>query len=65
MSWSPGMNRMTVAMFERLIGEGGLRPLRRRYRTAGGLPVVDGLPFLREFFVNMVDAELAPAEQHR
>ena len=65
MSWSPGMNRMTVAMFERLIGEGGLRPLRRRYRTAGGLPVVDGLPFLREFFDNMVDAELAPAEQHR
>ncbi len=60
-SWSPGMNRMTVAKFERLVAECGLLPLRRRDRTAANLPLVSAIPGVREFFVNIIDAELAPA----
>ncbi|WP_375203194.1 class I SAM-dependent methyltransferase [Hyphococcus sp.] len=60
-SWSPGMNRMTVARFERLVAECGLVPVRRRDRTAANLPLVSAIPGLREFFVNIIDAELAPA----
>ncbi len=62
-SWSPGMNGMTVAMFERLIADCGLRAVRRRDHTAAGLPVMGKIPMVREFFVNIIDAELAPRDE--
>ncbi|WP_428409477.1 class I SAM-dependent methyltransferase [Hyphococcus sp.] len=62
-SWSPGMNRMTVAMFERLIAGCGLRAVHRRDRTAANLPLVGKVPLVREFFVNLIDAELAPTDE--
>ena len=59
-SWSPGMNRMTLAKFERLIAECGLVPVQRRDRTAANLPGLSAIPGVRELFVNIIDAELAP-----
>lgn len=57
-----GLNRMTLARFERVVAAAGLRLERRRYRCVKGLPLLDRIPVARELFVNVVDAVLAPAE---
>ncbi|MFL5541699.1 MAG: class I SAM-dependent methyltransferase [Longimicrobiaceae bacterium] len=56
-----GLNRMTLARFERAVAAAGLRLERRRYRCVKGLPLLDRIPLARELFVNVVDAVLAPA----
>lgn len=56
--YEPGLNRMSVRKFERLVAAAGLRASRRRYATVAGLPLVGRLPLLRELFVNHVAAVL-------
>jgi SAM-dependent methyltransferase len=60
--YSPDMNRMTVSGFERLLRNCGARNEFVTYRTVKDLPLVGRIPFLREFFVNQVDAVLVPAD---
>jgi SAM-dependent methyltransferase len=49
-----GMNRMTVAKFEKIIAESGLEVRYRRYRAVKGIDVLTKIPFLREYFTNHV-----------
>ncbi len=53
-----GLNRMTLRRFERIIAASGLRVEMRRYRAAKNLPVVAGLPGVRELFVSAVSCRL-------
>lgn len=57
-TYSPDLNQMTLKKFEKLLRSTGARVESMRYRTAWGLPLVSRIPFLREFFVNQVDAVL-------
>jgi SAM-dependent methyltransferase len=49
-----GLNKMTLAKFERLIAAGGMEEEFRRYYATKKLPFVTKIPFLREFFVSAV-----------
>jgi SAM-dependent methyltransferase len=49
-----GLNRMTLAKFERLIRDSRLRILWRRYDPVKGIPLVRSVPLLREILVNRV-----------
>jgi SAM-dependent methyltransferase len=61
-----GLNRMTVAKFERLIAANGLRPARTRYRCIKGFDFLGALPAVRELFINQIDMVLArPAPNRR
>ncbi|MFT5733658.1 MAG: hypothetical protein ACI8WY_002338, partial [Planctomycetota bacterium] len=46
----------------RLLRNCGARNEFVTYRTVKDLPLVGRIPFLREFFVNQVDAVLVPAD---
>lgn len=60
-----GLNRMSLAKFERLIADFGLSPSLLRYDTVKGIPMVDRIPVLRELLVNRVTCALKPAAQAR
>ena len=62
-----GLNKMTLAKFERLIAGCGLQEEFRQYYTTKRLPFVDRIPFLREFFVSAVAVILrkSPVPQTR
>ena len=49
-----GLNRMTLAKFERIIRNSGLRVEHQNYFATKNLPVVKNIPFLREFLVSAV-----------
>jgi SAM-dependent methyltransferase len=53
-----GLNRMSVAKFERLVRESGLEMTWRRYVALKRVPMVTKLPVLRELFINEVDCVL-------
>lgn len=53
-----GLNKMTVARFERLVHESGLRCLWKRYRCVKGLNLLQALPRLRELAINHVSCVL-------
>ena len=53
-----GLNRMTVARFERLIRESGLRLEWKRYRCVKGIDRLQALPRLRELFITHVSCVL-------
>jgi SAM-dependent methyltransferase len=49
-----GLNKMTLAKFERLLAASGLKEEFRRYYATKKLPLVTNMPLLREFFVSAV-----------
>jgi ubiquinone/menaquinone biosynthesis C-methylase UbiE len=53
-----GLNKMSVAKFERIIAEAGLKVEDRRYDCIKGLNFLGRLPLLRELFINHVTATL-------
>jgi SAM-dependent methyltransferase len=53
-----GLNRMSVAKFERVVQEAGLRRMDTRYRCVRGIQFLRFVPGLRELFVNQVSARL-------
>lgn len=57
--FAPGLNRMSIAKFERLVAETGLRFVRRRYRCVRRWDALGKLPGVREMAINQVDALLA------
>lgn len=57
-----GLNRMSLAKFERVTARSGMRMLRQSYRCVRGVDVLAAAPGVRELFVNHVSCVLAPAE---
>jgi SAM-dependent methyltransferase len=55
-----GLNRMSLAKFERLVRAKQLRPRMRHYEAVKGLPAVGRVPVLRELLVNRVTCALQP-----
>lgn len=53
-----GLNRMTLAKVETIIRNSGLRTEYTYYFATKGLPVVDRLPYVREFFVSCCDLHI-------
>ena len=53
-----GLNRMSLARFERVVARSGLRVERRRYACVRGLDPLGRVPLLRELFVNNVSCVL-------
>ena len=49
-----GLNKMTLAKFERIIRNSGLRVERQNYIATKRLPVVKNIPILREFLVSAI-----------
>jgi SAM-dependent methyltransferase len=61
-----GLNRMTVASFERLVARSGLQVAYRRYTCVKGFNFLASVPWIRELSINKVDAVLAwPAGEGR
>jgi tellurite resistance protein TerC len=58
-----GLNRMSVARFERMID--GMRVTQRHYRCVRGLQFLARIPLLRELFVNQVTVVVAPEASAR
>ncbi len=54
-----GLNKMSVAKFERLIRECGLRVDYKRYDCVKGINFMGKIPLLRELFVNNISGILA------
>ncbi len=57
-AFEPGLNRMTLKKFHRIVDEAGLAFESIRYRSSGNLPFIAKIPVLRELLVNIVDAAL-------
>ena len=53
-----GLNRMSVAKFERMINEFDLVPLYRRYDCVKGLDIAGTIPIVRELLVNRISVIL-------
>jgi SAM-dependent methyltransferase len=53
-----GLNKMSVAKFERLIRDSGLRMEYKKYDCVKGINFIAGLPLLRELFVNNISCRL-------
>lgn len=53
-----GLNRMSLARFERLVARCGLRVRMRRYEAVRGIAALARLPGVRELFVNHVTCVL-------
>jgi SAM-dependent methyltransferase len=49
-----GLNKMTLAKFERLIAASGMKEEFRRYYATKRLPLVTRIPLLRELFVSAI-----------
>jgi len=58
-----GLNKMTLAKFERIVRSSGLRVEHRNYFATKNLPAVRNIPLLREFFVSAVTCILVKDEQ--
>ena len=57
---SPGMNKMTIKAFERLVTQCDLELEAVNYRVVKDLPVLSRLPGIRELFINQIDAIIVP-----
>ena len=57
-SYEPGLNRMSIRKFERLIHEAGLTFEKRKYHSVKTISILAKIPLLRELFINQVDAVL-------
>jgi SAM-dependent methyltransferase len=55
-----GLNRMTVARFERTVAACGMRIDHKSYDCVKGIDVLGKLPLLRELFVNHITCVLTP-----
>jgi SAM-dependent methyltransferase len=55
---SGGLNRMTLARFERIIAESGMKMEKLRLLATKNVPVVTKLPLLREFFTSAASCVL-------
>jgi ubiquinone/menaquinone biosynthesis C-methylase UbiE len=53
-----GLNKMTLAKFERLVRESGLKVARKHYRGVKGLDFLTKIPVIRELFTNRVTCVL-------
>lgn len=53
-----GLNRMTLAKFERIVKESGLTVEHQNFFATKNLPAVKHIPFLREFLVSAVTCVL-------
>ena len=53
-----GLNKLTVAGFERIISDSNLRIYYKKYACIKGLNFIAHLPFIREFFINHISCEL-------
>ena len=58
-----GLNKMTIAGFERLVSSSGMTTEFRRYRCVKGMTLLGKIPILRELFINHVSVVLANAPQ--
>jgi len=56
-----GLNRMTVAKFEKLVSESGLHVISKKYRCVKGVNFLGKIPFARELFINNVSCVLSKA----
>jgi len=54
-----GLNKMTVAKFERTVSDVGLQIQYRRYDSVKNLNSLGKLPGLRELFVNQISCVLS------
>lgn len=54
-----GLNKMTVARFERLAAASGMRTEFLRYTCIRRMNFLAGIPMLREYFINQVSAVLS------
>jgi len=61
-SYEPGLNKMTVKSFERLVSECGLKIASHEYLCAYTFTWFRRAPFLREFFINEINAVLELAD---
>lgn len=57
-SYVPAMNKMTIARFEKIIADSGLKVESLEYKAVKNVPVLAHIPFLREFFINRVNCIL-------
>ena len=57
-----GLNRMTLAKFERIIRASGMSLEYLKYHPTKGLPLMDKLPLVREFMVSAATCILRRAE---
>jgi SAM-dependent methyltransferase len=58
-----GLNKMTLAKFERIVRASGLTIKHRNYFATKNLPAVRNIPLLREFLVSAVTCILVKDEQ--
>lgn len=54
-----GLNKMTVAKFERIAAESGLEVRYRHYRCVRGVNFLARVPVVRELFINVVSCEFS------
>jgi SAM-dependent methyltransferase len=57
-----GLNRMSVAKFERIIKESNMQIVFKNYECIKGLNFLGKIPLLRELFINHVSVALAPVD---
>ena len=55
-----GLNRMSLAKFERVIANAGVQAKHSQYACVKGLDFLGKIPVVRELFVNQVSCVLAP-----
>jgi SAM-dependent methyltransferase len=60
-----GLNRMSVAKFERIIKQSGMKIVFKNYQCIKGLNFLGKIPLLRELFINHVSVALAPAKPYQ
>ena len=56
-----GLNKMTVARFEAIMREGGMRLERLQAHPTWGLPLVSHIPIVRELLTSAVTCILRPS----
>lgn len=56
-----GLNKMTIAKFERIIMSSNLKIEFKSYKCIKGINVLSKVPFLREYFINHVSVILSRA----
>ena len=59
-----GLNRMTVARFERLINESNMAVIDMRLFAVKGLPIVTSLPVFRELLTSAASCILQRQDEH-
>jgi hypothetical protein len=57
-TYIPGVNKMTIGRFERIIEKSGLKVVSLEYKAVKNLPALTRIPGAREFFINRVNCVL-------